>query len=90
MVLTTITNFSSIITGTSLNRYCLDIPSCHSPLDVEDFSGSEGLSQMYHYDILFTSADQDIDATQLLSKPANLTTGTGLLQSLTEHEGSRY
>ena len=85
-----LTDTLSKITGTSLNRYCLDIPSCHSPLDVEDFSGSEGLSRMYHYDILFTSADQDIDATQLLSKPANLTMGTGLLQSLTEHEGSRY
>ncbi|MFB0713870.1 contractile injection system protein, VgrG/Pvc8 family, partial [Buttiauxella noackiae] len=76
-------NLLSELTGTTLNRYRLDIPSCSSPLDVEDFSGSEGLSQIYHYSILFTSSDNDIDATQLLSKPASLTLGTGLLQSLT-------
>ncbi|ANS42250.1 hypothetical protein Q5A_008915 [Serratia inhibens PRI-2C] len=71
----------SSITGT-LNRYCLDIPSCSSELDVEDFSGREGMSQTYHYDILFTSSDKDIDATQLLRKSATLTMGSGLLQSL--------
>ena len=67
----------------SLNRYQLDIPSCSSRLDVEDFSGAEGMSQMYHYDILFTSEDKDIDASSLLSKPARLTMGTGLLGQLT-------
>ena len=70
------------ITG-SLNRYRLDIPSCSSGLDVEDFSGIEAMSQMYHYDILFTGSDKDIDAAQLISKPATLTMGAGLLQSLT-------
>ncbi|MCS3433645.1 type VI secretion system Vgr family protein [Klebsiella sp. BIGb0407] len=67
----------------SLNRYRLDIPSCSSRLDVEDFSGAEGMSQMYHYDILFTSNDKDIDVSALLSKPATLTMGTGLLGQLT-------
>jgi len=67
----------------TLNRYRLTIPSCSSPVDVEDFSGMEGMSQMYHYDILFTSSDSDINASQLLSQPASLTMGTGLLQGLT-------
>nr|WP_221018488.1 hypothetical protein [Klebsiella pneumoniae] len=35
---------SSIITGTTLNRYQLDIPSCTASLDVEEFSGAEKLS----------------------------------------------
>jgi len=56
----------SNITKNTLNRYRLDIPSCSSPLDVEDFSGNEGLSKTYQYDILFTSADKDLDATHLL------------------------
>lgn len=34
---------SSIITGTTLNRYQLDIPSCTASLDVEEFSGAEKL-----------------------------------------------
>jgi len=71
----------SAISGT-LNRYRLDIPSCSSVLDVEDFSGFEAMSQMYHYDILFTSSDKNIDATQILSKAATLVMGTGLLQNL--------
>lgn len=74
------------ISKTTLNRYQLDIPSCTSSLDVEDFSGNEAMSQTYLYRILFTSADQDIDATQLVSKPASLTMGTGLLQSLTDQK----
>jgi len=41
---------------------------------VEDFSGVEGMSQMYHYNILFTSSDSDINASQLLSQPV---TGLG-------------
>mgnify|MGYP001108025894 CR=1 FL=1 len=38
--------------ATTLNRYSLSIPSCSSVLDVEDFSGSEGLSRNYYYGIL--------------------------------------
>ena len=37
---------SSIITGTTLNRYQLDIPSCTASLDVEEFSGAEKLSEL--------------------------------------------
>lgn len=76
----------SKLTGTTLNRYRLDIPSCLSPLDVEDFSGNEGLSKIYRYNILFTSTDKNINADQLLRKPATLTMGTGLLQSLMEQK----
>ncbi|AKP33028.1 type VI secretion system Vgr family protein [Yersinia aleksiciae] len=82
----TLQNTLSKLTGTTLNRYRLDIPSCLSPLDVEDFSGNEGLSNTYQYNILFTSTDKNIDADQLLRKPATLTMGTGLLQSLTEQK----
>lgn len=78
-VISTLTN----MTQSTLNRYRLDIPSCTSVLDVEEFSGKEFMSHLYRYTILFTSNDKDIDATQLLSKPASLTMGTGLLQSLT-------
>ncbi len=72
----------STLSGT-LNRYRLEIPSCASVVDVEEFSGTEAMSQMYHYDILFTSQDKDIDAAQLLRQPASLRMGTGLLQGLT-------
>lgn len=75
---------SSIITGTTLNRYQLDIPSCTASLDVEEFSGAEKLSETYLWTIYFTSTDKNIDASQLLSKPATLTMGGGILQSLTE------
>ncbi len=82
----TLQNTLSKLTGTTLNRYRLDIPSCTSPLDVEDFSGNEGLSNTYHYNILFTSTDKNIDADQLLRKPATLMMGTGLLQSLMQQK----
>ncbi|HCT6690468.1 TPA: Rhs element Vgr protein, partial [Klebsiella quasipneumoniae] len=48
---------SSIITGTTLNRYQLDIPSCTASLDVEEFSGAEKLSETYLWTIYFTSTD---------------------------------
>ncbi|EAQ4906428.1 type VI secretion system tip protein VgrG [Salmonella enterica] len=72
------------VMNTTLNRYQLDIPSCPAILDVEEFSGKENLSELYYYHIIFTSPDKDIDATQLVSKPATLTMGGGVLQSLTE------
>ena len=75
---------SSIITGTTLNRYQLDIPSCTASLDVEEFSGAEKLSELYYYIITFTSAEKNIDASQLLSKPAMLTMGGGALQQLAD------
>jgi type VI secretion system secreted protein VgrG len=81
-----LTDTMNNIIKTTLNRYQLDIPSCTALLDVEDFSGFEGLSHIYHYNIIFTSTDNNIDATQLLSKPVSLTMGTGLLQSLTDQK----
>ncbi|EPO1784714.1 type VI secretion system Vgr family protein [Cronobacter turicensis] len=82
----TLKNTLYALTGSGLNRYRLDIPSCPSLLDVEDFSGFEATSQLYHYDIRFTSSDLNIDATQLLSKPATLTMGAGPLTGLAEHK----
>ncbi|MEG5816709.1 type VI secretion system tip protein VgrG [Enterobacter hormaechei] len=70
----------------TLNRYRLDIPSCPSPLDVEDFSGIEGLSRIYRYDIIFTTTDKHLEAAWFLCKPATLTMGGGLLESLTEQK----
>jgi len=68
---------------TPLSRYQLDIPSCAANIDVEGFSGSEAMSSLYKYTINFTSADKNIDARQMLSKPATLTMGAGNLLSLT-------
>uniref|UniRef100_UPI001652DE6D contractile injection system protein, VgrG/Pvc8 family n=1 Tax=Serratia marcescens TaxID=615 RepID=UPI001652DE6D len=45
--------------------------------------GKEFMSEMYDYTILFTSSALNIDATQLLSKPATLTMGVGPLMGLT-------
>ncbi len=70
----------------TLNRYRLDIPSSSSPLDVEEFSGTESMSRMYSYDIIFTSTNKYLDASQLLRKPATLTMGGGLLETLTEQK----
>ncbi|MFK3662724.1 type VI secretion system Vgr family protein [Scandinavium sp. NPDC088450] len=79
----TLKNTLSAVTEGGLNRYRLDIPSCTASLDVEEFSGKEFMSELYHYTVLFTSGDRNIDATQLLSKPATLTMGTGPLMGLT-------
>ncbi|QFQ09429.1 type VI secretion system Vgr family protein [Enterobacter sichuanensis] len=73
----------SAVTDAGLNRYRLDIPSCTSSLDVEEFSGKEFLSELYYYNVRFTSSDLNIDATQLLNKLATLTMGTGPLMALT-------
>lgn len=79
-----LTDTLTSIIKTTLNRYQLDIPSCTSPLDVEEFSGKENLSELYYYNIIFTSTDKNIDASQLISKPATMTMGGGILQSLDE------
>lgn len=41
------------------------------------------MSELYHYDIIFTSNDQSISSAQLLTRPATLTMGTGPLMGLT-------
>ncbi|MDF7680990.1 type VI secretion system tip protein VgrG [Enterobacteriaceae bacterium ESL0689] len=81
-----IKNTLSAMTENGLNRYRLTIPSCPSLLDVEEFSGKEFLSELYHYTILFTSSDLNIDARQILNKSATLTMGTGLLMALSGHK----
>lgn len=78
----TLKNTLPALTESGLNRYRLDIPSCTSLLDVEEFSGKEFMSALYYYTVLFTSSDKDITAAQLLSKPASLTMGTGALMGL--------
>lgn len=82
----TLNTMVATVTGKALNRYRLDIPSCTADIDVEDFSGSEAMSELYSYTINFTSADKNIDARQILSKPATLTMGAGNLLSLTERK----
>ncbi|WP_436882674.1 type VI secretion system Vgr family protein [Enterobacter asburiae] len=70
----------------TLNRYRLNIDSCPSPLDVEDFTGEEKLSGTYRYTIHFTSTDKDIPADQMLRKTASLTMAGGWLAQLTEQK----
>lgn len=79
-----VTDTLTNIIKTTLNRYRLDIPSCTSALDVEEFSGKEFMSGLYRYTILFTCSDLNVEATQLLSKPATLTMGAGNLFSLAD------
>lgn len=80
-------SLQNVLSGVgTLNRYRLDIPSCPSSLDVEDFSGTEGVSKIYRYDIIFTSTDRYPDAAWFLRKSATLIMGTGLLESLTEQK----
>ncbi|MBA8863485.1 type VI secretion system secreted protein VgrG [Pantoea agglomerans] len=79
----TLKNTLSALTESGLNRYRLDIPSCTASLDVESFSGKEFMSELYYYQVIFTSSDQNISSAQLLTKPATLTMGTGSLMGLT-------
>ena len=80
-------SLQNVLSGVgTLNRYRLDIPSCPSSLDVEDFSGTEGISKIYRYDIIFTSTDRYPDAAWFLRKSATLIMETGLLESLTEQK----
>ncbi|MGN2424344.1 type VI secretion system Vgr family protein [Klebsiella electrica] len=82
----TLNTMVTTVTGKALNRYRLDIPSCTADIDVEDFSGSEAMSELYSYTINFTSADKNIDARQMMSKPATLTMGAGNLLSLADRK----
>ncbi|NYU08283.1 type IV secretion protein Rhs [Enterobacteriaceae bacterium CCUG 67584] len=77
---------NALATPGTLNRYRLDIPSCTWPLDVEEFSGMEGMSRIYTYDIIFTSTNRQLDASEFLRKPATLTIGAGLLEVLPEQK----
>ncbi|MGV3347004.1 type VI secretion system Vgr family protein [Enterobacteriaceae bacterium LUAb1] len=79
----TLNHTLSALTEGGLNRYHLNIPSCTASLDVESFSGKEFMSELYYYQVIFTSSNQNISAAQLLTKPATLTMGTGPLMGLT-------
>jgi len=72
------------MTGTTLNRYTLTIPSCPHLLDVESFDGLEQISELYHYTIKFTTLHPDLTPEMLLNKPATLSMGIGDLFSPTE------
>ena len=56
----------SNISKSTLNRYRLDILTCSSVFDVEEFIGNERLSTTYRYTVIFTSAVKDLDVTQFL------------------------
>lgn len=77
---------NALATPGTLNRYRLDIPSCPWSLDVEEFSGMEGMSRIYAYDIIFTSTNRQLDASEFLRKPATLTMGAGLPEALPEQK----
>ncbi len=79
----TLKNTLSALTESGLNRYRLNIPSCTADIDVENFSGKEFMSELYYYQIVFTSSDKNISSEQLLTKPATLTMGAGPLMGLT-------
>lgn len=79
----TLKNTLSALTEGGLNRYRLDIPSCTDSLDVEEFNGKEFMSELYYYEVIFTSSAQNISSAQLLTKPATLTMGTGPLMGVT-------
>lgn len=71
------------MSGITLNRYSLTIPSCPYFLDVENFEGLEQVSELYHYTIKFTTPHPDLTADMLLNKPATLSMGIGELLSPT-------
>ena len=82
----TLNKMAITLTSKTLNRYHLDIPSCTADIDVEHFNGSEALSALYSYTIHFTSAVKNIDACQVVNKPATLTMGAGQLLALTQRK----
>ncbi|MDY0921713.1 type VI secretion system tip protein VgrG [Leclercia sp. CFBP8987] len=79
----TLKNNLSSLTESGLNRYRLDIPSCTAALDVETFTGKEFMSELYYYQVIFTSSDLNISSAQMLTRPVTLTMGTGPLMGLT-------
>ncbi|WP_431221848.1 type VI secretion system Vgr family protein [Serratia sp. L9] len=77
--LTTLNNLAeNLMSG--LNRYRLEVQGCDAALDVESFTAREQLSDVYRYQIKYTSATKDIAPQQMLRKGATLT-----MQTLGEH-----
>ncbi len=66
--------------SSTLNRYSLLIPACNSPIDVENLTGMEALSENYLYSVMFTSPDNDISPDRMLRKAVTLIMGIGPLQ----------
>lgn len=62
------TTVSPVLDALTLNRYYLKVKGCSAPLDVESFTGREGLSTRYRYDVVLTSTDGDIDPALMLMK----------------------
>lgn len=82
----TLKNTVSEKMNTTPNRYRLEIPTCSSSLDVENFRGNEAISELYNYTVYLTSSDKDIEANDILRKPATLIMRTGHLQGLNEQK----
>lgn len=74
-IINTLSDAAKSLSG-SLNRYRLDVKGCDAYLDVESFSGQEGVSSGYRYKIDFTSVDKDINAQAMLSRSTTLTMQT--------------
>jgi len=74
-IIETLTDAANSLSA-SLNRYRLDVQGCDAYLDVESFTGQEGVSSGYRYKIDFTSANKDIDAKKMLRRSTTLTMQT--------------
>lgn len=59
-----------------LNRYRLAVQGCDAELDVESFTAREQFSDVYRYQIRYTSSEKDIAPQQMLRKGATLTMQT--------------
>jgi len=75
-IINTLADAAKSLSG-GLNRYRLSVQGCDAYLDVESFSGREGVSSGYRYKIDFTSADKDISAQVMLNRSTTLTMQTG-------------
>ncbi len=75
-IINTLADAAKSLSG-GLNRYRLSVQGCDAYLDVESFSGQEGVSSGYRYKIDFTSADKDISAQVMLNRSTTLTMQTG-------------
>lgn len=73
--LTTLNNLAeNLMSG--LNRYRLEVQGCDAALDVESFTAREQFSDVYRYQIKYTSSAKDIAPQQMLRKGATLTMQT--------------
>lgn len=73
--LTTLNNLAeNLMSG--LNRYRLEVQGCDAVLDVESFTAREQFSDVYRYQIKYTSAAKDLTPQQMLRKGATLTLRT--------------